>query len=85
MLPLMHLHEMKPKDDEESWKMFNSGRCDVQKRTTECTTTRKTPFAMAYGYEAMLSMELEPPSYRRLMYNQETNHVLLAESLDEIE
>ncbi|KAM6556751.1 hypothetical protein CsatB_003770 [Cannabis sativa] len=54
-------------------------------RTTEKMATGQTPFAMAYGYEAMLPVELEPPSHRRLTYNQESNHVLLAESLDEIE
>ncbi|XP_060972549.1 uncharacterized protein LOC133038419 [Cannabis sativa] len=54
-------------------------------RTTEKTATGQTPFAMAYGYEAMLPVELEPPSHWRLTYNKDTNHVLLAESLDEIE
>ncbi|KAM6551152.1 hypothetical protein CsatB_000960 [Cannabis sativa] len=32
-------------------------------RTTEKTATGQTPFAMAYGYEAMLPVELEPPSH----------------------
>ncbi|KAM6593643.1 hypothetical protein CsatA_001346 [Cannabis sativa] len=51
-------------------------------RTTEKTATGETPFAMAYGYEAMLPVELKPPFHRRSTYNQDTNHVLLAESLD---
>ncbi|KAM6563145.1 hypothetical protein CsatB_023143 [Cannabis sativa] len=42
-------------------------------RTTEKTATGQTPFAMTYGYEAMLPVELEPPSHRRLAYNQEVN------------
>ncbi|XP_060960946.1 uncharacterized protein LOC133031461 [Cannabis sativa] len=54
-------------------------------RTTEKIATGQTPLAMAYGYEAMLPIELEPPSHRRLTYNQEDNHALLAKSLDEIE
>ena len=54
-------------------------------RKTEKTATGQTPFSMAYDYEAMLPVELEPPSHRRLTYDQGTNHILLAESLDEIE
>ena len=54
-------------------------------RTTEKIATGQTSFSMPYGYEAMLPVELEPPSHRRLTYDQGTNHILLAESLDEIE
>ncbi|KAM6551296.1 hypothetical protein CsatB_001104 [Cannabis sativa] len=43
-------------------------------RTTEKTATGQTPFAMTYGYEAMLPVELEPPFHRRLTYSQEANH-----------
>uniref|UniRef100_A0A803QSK7 Uncharacterized protein n=1 Tax=Cannabis sativa TaxID=3483 RepID=A0A803QSK7_CANSA len=54
-------------------------------RTMEKTTTGRTPFVMAYGYEAMFPMELKPSSHRRLTYNKETNHALRAGSLGEIE
>ena len=54
-------------------------------RTTARTATGHTPFSLAYGYEAMLPVEIDPPSHRRTMYNQEENHQLLAESLDFLE
>ncbi|KAM6543105.1 hypothetical protein CsatB_007552 [Cannabis sativa] len=54
-------------------------------RTTEKAATGQTPFAIPYGYEAMFPVELEPPSHKRLTYNQEVNHALLVESLDEVE
>uniref|UniRef100_A0A803Q5S2 Exoribonuclease phosphorolytic domain-containing protein n=1 Tax=Cannabis sativa TaxID=3483 RepID=A0A803Q5S2_CANSA len=53
--------------------------------TTKRTATGHTPFGMAYGYEEMLPMKIELPSHRGLTYDQETNHALLVESLDEIE
>ncbi|KAM6563064.1 hypothetical protein CsatB_023062 [Cannabis sativa] len=52
---------------------------------TEKIATGQTPFTMAYDYEAMLPVEFEPPSHRRLTYNQKVNHALLAESLEEVE
>ncbi|XP_062075419.1 uncharacterized protein LOC133779476 [Humulus lupulus] len=54
-------------------------------RTTNRTTTGDTPFALPYGYDAMLLVKMTPPSHRRTVYNQDHNHQLLAESLDQIE
>ena len=46
-------------------------------RTTAHTSTGHTPFALAYGWEAMLPVEVEVPTRRRETYNQDDNHVLL--------
>ena len=54
-------------------------------RTTARTSTGHTPFALAYGCEAMLPIEVEVPTRRHETYNQEENHALLEESLDLIE
>ena len=44
-----------------------------------------TPFSQCYGYKAMLLVELNPPSHRRLTYDQMENQKLLLESLNSIE
>ncbi|XP_062103919.1 uncharacterized protein LOC133815048 [Humulus lupulus] len=54
-------------------------------KTTERTTTGDTPFALIYGCEAMMPVEVTPQSHRRTAYDQDGNHKLLAESLDQIE
>ncbi|XP_062100535.1 uncharacterized protein LOC133806452 [Humulus lupulus] len=54
-------------------------------KTTERTTTGDTPFALAYGYEAILPVEVTPPSHRHTTYDSDCNHQLLVESLDYIE
>lgn len=54
-------------------------------KTTTRTAIGHTPFSLAYGYEAMISVEINPLSHRRSMYNQEENHQLLEESLDSME
>ena len=54
-------------------------------RTTARTSIRHTPFALAYGCEAMLPVEVEVPTQRREAYGQNVNHELLEESLDLIE
>ncbi|XP_062103506.1 uncharacterized protein LOC133814579 [Humulus lupulus] len=54
-------------------------------RTTARMVTGHTPFSLAYGYEAMLPVEIDPPSHRRSTYNHDKNNKLLAESLDFIE
>ncbi|XP_062089647.1 uncharacterized protein LOC133796183 [Humulus lupulus] len=54
-------------------------------KTTKRTTTRDTPFALTYGYEAMLPVEVTPPYHRRTTYDQDCNHQLLVESLDQTE
>ncbi|XP_060968453.1 uncharacterized protein LOC133036004 [Cannabis sativa] len=53
--------------------------------TTERTATGDTPFALAYGYDAMIPVELDPPSHRRVTYNQVSNHQMMNESLDLLE
>ena len=54
-------------------------------RTTARTSTGHTPFALAYGCEAMLPVEVEVPTRRRETYDQDVNRGLLEESLDLIE
>ena len=54
-------------------------------RTIAQTSTGHTPFALAYGCEDMLAVEVEVPTRRRETYNQDENHGLLEESLDLIE
>ena len=54
-------------------------------RTSHRTATGHTLFSLAYGYEAMLPIELDPPSHRRITYDQDQNSQLLMESLDLIE
>ncbi|XP_062116009.1 uncharacterized protein LOC133830107 [Humulus lupulus] len=54
-------------------------------RTTERTTIGDTPFALTYGYDAMLPIEMTSPSHRHIVYNQVRNHQLMANSLDQIE
>ncbi|KAM6543988.1 hypothetical protein CsatB_008435 [Cannabis sativa] len=54
-------------------------------RATERTGTGDTPFSLAYGYDAMIPIELDPPFHRRTTYNQVSNHQLMGESLDLLE
>ena len=54
-------------------------------KTSHRTATGHTPFSLAYGYEAMLPVELDPPSHRRLTYDLEQNILLMMESLDSID
>ena len=54
-------------------------------RTSHRTATGHTPFSLAHGYEAMLLVELDPPSHRRLTYDQDANSQLMMESLDSID
>ena len=51
-------------------------------RTTHKTTTGHTPFSLAYGSEAMIPMEIEVPSHRRIHFNQAENEELQLEALD---
>ncbi|XP_062118831.1 uncharacterized protein LOC133832510 [Humulus lupulus] len=51
-------------------------------RTNARTTTSHTHFSLAYGYEAMIPVEIDPPSHRRSTYDEDENNQLLAESLD---
>ena len=54
-------------------------------RTTAKTTTGETPFSLAYGYEAMIPVEVGLSSLRRLTYNQDQNQELQRIELDLIE
>ena len=54
-------------------------------RTSHRTATGHTPFSLAYGYEAMFPVELDPLSHRRITYDQGSNSQLLMESLDLID
>ena len=51
-------------------------------RTTHKSATGHTPFALAYGSEAVIPVELEVPSHRVTYYDPKTNQNLLLESLD---
>ena len=51
-------------------------------RTTSRTSTRETPFSLAYRVEAMISVEIGVPSLRRETYNQEENFALQRYELD---
>jgi len=54
-------------------------------RTTHKTTTGHTPFSLAYGAEAMISVELEIPTHRRIHFNQAENEKLQLEALDQLD
>jgi hypothetical protein len=54
-------------------------------RTTHKTATGHTPFALAYGTEAVIPVELEVPSHRVTYYDPASNQDLLLESLDFID
>ena len=51
-------------------------------RTTHKTATGHTPFSLAYGSEAMISVEIEVPSHRRIHFNQAENEGLQLEAFD---
>ena len=54
-------------------------------RTTARSTTRETPFSLAYGYKAMVLVELGVGSLRRDNFNLEQNMILLRRELDFLE
>ena len=51
-------------------------------RTTHKTATGHTPFSLAYGSEAMIPVEVEVPSHRRVHFNEAENEKLQLEALD---
>ena len=51
-------------------------------RTIHKTATGHTPFSLAYGSEAMIPVEIEVPSHRRIHLNQAENEKLQLEALD---
>ena len=54
-------------------------------RITARTTTGETPFSLAYGYEAMVPMEIGVGSLRRDNYDLEQNLILQWRELDFLE
>ena len=54
-------------------------------RTTFRTSTRETPFSLAYGAEAMIPVEVGIPSLQREAYDLEENHALQCYELDLLE
>ena len=53
-------------------------------RSIHKSTTGHSPFALAYGSEAMIPVEPKVRSHRRRHFNQRENKQLLLESLDQI-
>ena len=51
-------------------------------KTTARSTTRETPFSLAYGYEAMVQMEIGARSLTRDNYDPEQNMILQQCELD---
>ena len=54
-------------------------------RTTKRTATGETPFAMAFGVEAVIPAEVGLPSHRVEYYNEEDNTEQMLPELDLIE
>ena len=54
-------------------------------QTTSRTTTGETPFSMAYGVEAVLPIEIETPTLRTVVHNDEDNAEGLNGELDLLE
>ncbi|XP_024019918.1 uncharacterized protein LOC112091182 [Morus notabilis] len=54
-------------------------------RTTSRTTTGETPFSMAYGVEAVLPVEIETPTVRTVVYNDDGNTEAMNGELDLLE
>ena len=51
-------------------------------RTTVRSTTRETLFSLAYGYEAMVPIDIRARSLRRDNYDPEQNLILQRRELD---
>ncbi|XP_024023680.1 uncharacterized protein LOC112092255 [Morus notabilis] len=54
-------------------------------RTTSRTTTGETPFSMAYGVEAVLPIEIETPTLRTVVHNDDDNAEGMNGELDLLE
>ncbi|PON46204.1 Ribonuclease H-like domain containing protein, partial [Parasponia andersonii] len=54
-------------------------------RTTQRTTTRESPFSLAYGYEAMVLVEIGASSLRRSTSEQDRNKTLIRIELNLLE
>jgi hypothetical protein len=53
--------------------------------TTVQTSTGETPFKMVYGTDAMIPVEIDPPSWRRETITAQVNEEALQENLDLLE
>ena len=53
--------------------------------TTQRTATRESPFSLAYGYEAMVPVEIGASSLRLSTYKQGQNNALMRIELDLLE
>jgi hypothetical protein len=53
--------------------------------TSVHSTTRETPFQMVFGTDAMIHVEINPPSWRRETTTEEENNADLKETLDLLE
>ena len=51
-------------------------------RMTSRTSTRETPFSLAYGVKAMIPVEIGIPSLQRETYGKDENHALMSYELD---
>ncbi|OAY48321.2 hypothetical protein MANES_06G124050v8 [Manihot esculenta] len=54
-------------------------------RTTPRTSTKETPFALAFGTEAVVPVELQIPTHRVQFANESTNDDKLRSNLDALE
>lgn len=54
-------------------------------QTTQRILTGEIPFSLAFGTEAIISMEIRLPSFRVEEYNEDTNSKLLRANLDLLE
>ncbi|XP_043809096.1 uncharacterized protein LOC122722457 [Manihot esculenta] len=54
-------------------------------RTTSRTPTKKTPFALAFGIEAVVPIELQIPTHRFQFNNEDSNSDKLKSNLDALE
>ncbi|MCI38238.1 gypsy retrotransposon integrase-like protein, partial [Trifolium medium] len=50
--------------------------------TTPHSTTDETPFRMVYGTDAMIPVEIDPPSWRRETLTEAENSAALEEGID---
>ena len=54
-------------------------------RTTLGSTTRETPFALTYGCEVVIPVEMKINSFRVHAYEDQVNHTKMAKNLDMLE
>nr|KYP63266.1 Pol polyprotein [Cajanus cajan] len=54
-------------------------------RCTPQSTTRKTPFRLTYGTDAMIPVEVGEPSFRRIHFNENSNEMSIQAEIDTVE